>query len=102
VRNFEVEIDVIGLGGSVFGNDDGGEVGVINVLICAFESLGVDGVIIDDLVLSVVDDGVLLNCCGCLKIACFWSGNVDESIFTCKAVPTTSISVWTSRVISGT
>jgi hypothetical protein len=66
VRNFEGEIGVICLGGRVLGNEDGGEVGVINVRICAFDSLGVDGVVdcfvgVD----MVVSCGCLMegNCC---------------------------------------
>lgn len=59
VRNFEGEIGVICFG-RVFGSEDGGEVGVINVLICAFESLGVDGVV--DCFVGVD----LVVSCGCL------------------------------------
>lgn len=61
VRNLEGEIGMICFG-NVLGNEDGGEVGVINVLICAFESLGVDGVV----GCFVGVDLVVVVSCGCL------------------------------------
>lgn len=75
--------------GNVLGNDDGGDVGVINALIWAFDNCGVVG--IDDLGMTR---------CGCFCFCCCFEG-ANGSPLTLKGVPTTSISVSTSLVTSG-